>query len=58
MSMSRRTTGAPFVTTTLEVRACDLLVQLLPVGDFPGKDLELLHIVSEVGHVLGRECFI
>ena len=58
MSGRSRTKCVPFVTTTLELRTCDLLVELLPVCKLPSKDFELFHVVAKIGHVLSRECFI
>ena len=56
--MSRERRHAPLVATTLELGASDLLLQLFPVGQLPCEDLELLDIVPEVRHVLGRECIV
>ena len=43
---------------TLEFRTCDLLFEFLPICEVPCEYFELLHIMPEVGHVLGRECII
>ena len=51
----RRQEDSPAVPATFELRTCQLLLQLLPVLQRPMKHGEVLHIMSEIRHVLGCE---
>lgn len=44
--------GGPAVTPTVKLWACDLLLELLPVGQPPSVDFEVLDIMAKVGHML------
>jgi hypothetical protein len=46
------------MTTRLEFRRGQFLVELRPVVNAPGRYLEVLDLMSEVGHVFGRESIV
>lgn len=48
----------PLMTATLELRACDLLLEFLPIRKPPCKHLEILDFMTKVGHVLRGERLI
>jgi hypothetical protein len=47
--------SSPSVPTAIKFGTGYLLLKLAPVVDAPGRDLEVLDFVPEVGHVLRRE---
>ena len=58
MGCEGRGGATPSVTATSKLWTCELLVELLPVDQPPSVHLEILDIMTEVGHMLGGECLV
>lgn len=47
--------ASPFVTAALELWAVQFLVERFPLCERPAEDLELLDVLAQIRHVLGRK---
>ena len=52
------TENIPATPAAVKLWAGQFLLEFLPALEFPMKDLELLNVMAQIGHMLGGERFI